>query len=146
MLQTLLERSINSLRKDRLACGEPALGEAEAEVIKATLRGFNRGVILWLISKKTMSGYAVVKELQRLTGQKFHQGIVYPLLYEQEKNGLIKGTWVQRGKVRIKNYEITEKGVQLLSHLREVFRMPVKEAMEDLIGQKTDDSSTYKMN
>ncbi len=117
-----------------MACGASELGEAEAELIKATLRGFNRAVILWLVSKKTMSGYSVVKEMQRLTGQKFHQGVVYPLLYEQEKNGLIKGTWVQRGKVRIKNYEITERGTQLLSHLREVFRMPLKEAMEDLIG------------
>ncbi len=96
---------------------------------------------MWLVSKKTMSGYAVVKEMQRLTGQKFHQGIVYPLLYEQEKNGLIKGTWVQRGKVRIKNYEITEKGTQLLSHLREVFKMPLKEAMDDLIAQKPEGGS-----
>ncbi len=141
MLETQFRRSVNNLQKDRLPCEGSGLGEAEEEIIKATLRGFNRAVILWLISKKSMSGYAVVKEMQRLTGQKFHQGIVYPLLYEQEKNGLIRGTWVQRGKVRIKNYEITEKGVQLLSHLREVFRMPVKEVMEDLIGQKSESSS-----
>jgi DNA-binding PadR family transcriptional regulator len=101
------------------------LVNAEKEILKATIRGFNRVTILWLISNKPMSGYAVVKEMeQQLTGQKFHQG-------------LIAGKWTHRGDVRIKNYMVSEKGLKLLGHLREVFQLPIKEDMEDLIGEKT---------
>jgi len=48
----------------------------------STVRGFSRAVILWLISQKPMSGYKIVKEMKRLTGQKFNPGIIYPLLYK----------------------------------------------------------------
>jgi PadR family transcriptional regulator, regulatory protein PadR len=113
------------------------LVNAEKQILKATIRGFNRAIILWLVSNKPMSGYAVVKEMERLTGQKFHQGTVYPLLYELEKKGLIASKWTHRGDVRIKNYMVSENGLKLLSHLREVFQLPIKEAMEDLIGEKT---------
>jgi DNA-binding PadR family transcriptional regulator len=32
-----------------------------------------------------MPGFGIVKELERPTGQKFHKGTIYPLLYEMEK-------------------------------------------------------------
>jgi DNA-binding PadR family transcriptional regulator len=113
------------------------LAEAEKEIVKATLRGLNRAIILWSISKKPMSGYTVIKEMEHITGQKNHQGIIYPLLYELEKNGFISGEWTQKSSVRIKNYTITENGLKLLEHLREIFSMPIKEAMQDIIGEKT---------
>jgi DNA-binding PadR family transcriptional regulator len=112
------------------------LAKAEKEIVKATLRGFNRAIILWLISKKPMSGCTVIKEMGQLTGQKIHQGKIYPLLYELEKNNFIAGEWTQKGSVRIKNYTITENGLKLLTHLREIFSMPIKEAMQDLIGKE----------
>lgn len=79
----------------------------------------------------------VIKEMEHLTEQKLHQGTIYPLLYELEKNGAIQGEWKQRGSVRIKYYQITENGQKLLFHLRDVFNMPIKEALQDLIGEKT---------
>ncbi len=118
------------------------LVEAEKQIVKATIRGFNRAIILWLISKKLMSGYTVIKEMEHLTGHKSHQGIIYPLLYELEKKGFIKGQWMQKGSVRIKNYAITEDGLKLLVHLREIFSMPMKEAMQDLIGEKPREEKT----
>jgi DNA-binding PadR family transcriptional regulator len=117
----------------------PNLADTEKEIVKAALRGFNRAIILWLISKKPMSGYSVVKEMNKLTGEKFKQGTIYPLLYELEKNGALSGQWTQKGSMRIKKYAITQDGLKQLSYLREVFQMPLKEAMTDLMGQNTPD-------
>jgi DNA-binding PadR family transcriptional regulator len=50
-----------------------------------------------------MSGYTVVKELNMLTGEKFKQGTIYPLLYEMEKNGYNTSQWTQKGNMKIKN-------------------------------------------
>lgn len=107
--------------------------ELEKDLVKATIRGFSRVIILWLISRKPMSGYGIVKELKRLTGQKFHSGVVYPLLYELEENKLIAGKWMQKGRRRIKHYSITKEGMKLLNRLRELFEMPVKEILKDFI-------------
>jgi hypothetical protein len=59
--------------------------EEEIDIVMPIIRGFGRAIILWLISQKPMSGFAIIKEIEKLTGQKFHAGIVYPLLYELEK-------------------------------------------------------------
>jgi len=107
--------------------------EAERDLIRATVRGFSRAIILWLVSQKPMSGYKIVKEIERLVEQKFHSGIIYPLLYELEKEGFIAGEWTQKGGRRIKYYSITENGTELLNRLREIFEMPVKEVLKDLI-------------
>jgi len=108
--------------------------ELEKDVVKATIRGFSRALILWLISKKPMSGYNIVKELKRLTEQRFHSGVVYPLLYELEENKLIAGEWMQKGKRRIKYYSATKEGTELLNLIRENFEMPVKEILKDFIA------------
>lgn len=110
----------------------------EIDVVRAILRGFSRAVILWLISQKPMSGYAILKEIEKLTGQKFHAGIIYPLLYELEKGGFISGQWTQKGRRCIKYYSITEKGVQMLNQLRQRFEMPVKDVLKDFIRGKQD--------
>ena len=111
--------------------------EAEKELVKSTVRGFSRAVILWLVSQKPVSGYKIVKEIKRLTGQEIHPGIVYPLLYELEKDGFIAGEWTQKGRRRIKYYSTTEKGTKLLNRLRELFEMPVKEVLKDLIKENS---------
>jgi len=117
--------------------GGLSLVEGDEEIVRSTLRGFNRAIILWLVSKAPMPGSTTVKELERLTEQKFHKGTVYPLLYEMEKKGLLKSAKTCKGRSHTKNYEITESGLKLLNHLRSVMRMPVKEVMEDLINEKT---------
>jgi len=111
------------------------MAEAERDLIRATVRGFSRSVILWLVSQKPMSGYAVVKEMKRLTGERFHPGIIYPLLYDLEEKGLIAGKWIKKGRRRIKRYSVTEKGTKMLNRLRELFEMPVREVLKDLIGE-----------
>ena len=112
------------------------VAEAERDLIRATLRGFSRAVILWLVSQKPLSGYKIVKEMKRMTGRNFHTGVVYPLLYELEEKGFIVGGWVQRGRRRIKYYSITERGRNLLTRLRKLFEMPIRDVLKDLIGER----------
>ena len=113
------------------------MSEAEKELVKSTVRGFSRAVILWLVSQKPISGYKIVKEIKRLTGQEINPGIVYPLLYELENDGFIAGEWTQKGRRRIKYYSTTEKGTKLLNRLRKLFEMPVKEVLKDLIRENS---------
>jgi len=114
------------------------MAEAESELIRAVVRGFSRAIILWLVSQKSLSGYTIVKEMKRLTGQKFHPGVIYPLLYELEKRGFIAGEWTQKGGRRIKYYLATESGTKLLNRLRQRFEMPVKEVLKDFIRETSD--------
>jgi DNA-binding PadR family transcriptional regulator len=117
---------------------------SETDLVKATLRGFNRTIILWLVSQKPRSGYEMVKEMKRLTGQKFHPGIVYPLLYDLEQKKFITGKWVTRGRRRINYYSITNRGNELLNSLRELFEMPVREVLKDLLGKEHATSKRAK--
>ena len=111
------------------------LENAEKELVKATFRGFNRVIILWLLSKQPSSGYRIVKELKKLTNMNFYPGTVYPLLYELEQKGLIKGEWSQKSGRRIKYYSITSRGTKLLDNLRDILEEPVREALKDLVGK-----------
>ncbi|MEM2911883.1 MAG: PadR family transcriptional regulator [Candidatus Bathyarchaeia archaeon] len=110
------------------------MNELEKDLVKATIRGFSRVIILWLVSRKPMSGYGISKELKRLTGWRFHSGVVYPLLYELEENRLVNGKWVKKGRRRIKYYSVTRRGVELLNRVRGLFEMPVKEILKDFIS------------
>jgi len=114
------------------------VAEAERDLIRATVRGFSRAIILWLVGQKPVSGYTIVKEMKRLTGQNFHAGVVYPLLYELERRGFIVGEWTQRGRRRIKHYSITNKGTELLNRLRQLLEMPVKEVLKDFIEESSE--------
>lgn len=107
----------------------------ENELVKSTVRGFNRVVILWLLSQKPLSGYSVTKELKKLTGWDFHSGVVYPLLYELEESRLIAGKWVRKGKRRIKYYSATKNGLMVLDSIREILKMPVKGILKDFMSQ-----------
>lgn len=109
--------------------------EIEKSLIKAMVRGFSRSIILWLISQNSMSGYEMIKEMKRLTGQKFHSGVIYPILYELENKKFIVGKWIKKGKKRIKYYSITMKGIKLLNDLKNFLRMPIKKVIMDLLKE-----------
>ncbi|MCS7095847.1 MAG: PadR family transcriptional regulator [Nitrososphaerota archaeon] len=111
------------------------MDEFEEELVKTAIRGFGRTIILWLLSRRTMSGYSITKEMRRLTGLNLAAGVVYPLLYDLEASGLIEGRWMEKGGRRIKFYAITDAGRSLLSRVRGLLEMPVKEVLKDLISQ-----------
>ncbi len=89
----------------------------------------------WLLSRKPLSGYNIIKELKKLTSWSFHSGVVYPLLYELEENKLIAGKWIKRGRRCIKYYSVTMNSLRILERIRELLEMPVKEVLKDFISQ-----------
>ncbi|MCK4320038.1 helix-turn-helix transcriptional regulator [Candidatus Bathyarchaeota archaeon] len=58
-------------------------------------------------------------------------------MHELEENRLIAGKWVQKRRRRIKYYSITKEGIKVLNHLRELFEMPVKEFLKDVVTQNS---------
>lgn len=64
--------------------------------------------ILWLISKKPVHGYELMKKLTEIKKKNITQGALYPALQKLEHNGLIRiEKEASRGK---KVYAITKKG------------------------------------
>jgi len=47
------------------------LSDIEEKLVRKTVKGLSRVIILWLVSRKKMSGYAIIKEIYRLTDFKF---------------------------------------------------------------------------
>jgi len=101
---------------------EGVISSMEGEMLKTIVRGLAKPLILWFLLKRTMHGYEIVNQLTEMTGHKFSPGTVYPILYQLEEVGLISGKWEQKSKRRrIKLYKITEKGLNVLKHFKEVF-------------------------
>jgi len=113
------------------------MSEMEEELVRGIIRNLSRLIILWILNQKSCSGYGVLKEMQRITEKKFHPGIVYPLLYELEDEEFIVGEWFRRGNRRIKNYSVTERGIDLLNRLHRLFELPMKGILQDFLGKET---------
>jgi len=130
MLETKENReSINT------AVGDVKLSEiSEEDLIRATLRGLSRAIILWLVSQRPMSGYHITKEITRLTERRFTSGTIYPLLYELERKGFITGKWTEKGRRRIKYYSITEEGEEMLGKIRRLLEKPLREILQNFLG------------
>jgi PadR family transcriptional regulator PadR len=67
--------------------------------------------LLWLISKRDIHGYELMKELETIKGKKITQGTLYPTLQKLEKYGYIKGHFEDNRVV----YKITQKGRTILN-------------------------------
>jgi len=85
-------------------------------------RGVFKGVVLYVVSKRPMSGYEILKELSRLTAGRFvpSPGTLYPLLAYLESEGLITAREIYVGRRRKKIYELTPRGEEHLERLTEV--------------------------
>jgi len=108
------------------------------DFIHAFLRGLNRPIILWLLSTEPRSGYGLIKELRRLTGQKLKPGLVYPFLHQLEKGEFVVSNWIEKGKREVKYYSLTKKGESLLDKLHDFFNTPIRELIIDLLAGKRE--------
>jgi DNA-binding PadR family transcriptional regulator len=87
-----------------------------ANWMKEAQKGIIRMGVLILINKKPSHGYEIMKEINNRT-KGFWQptaGGVYPILRDLEKSGYIKGHWETEKNRRLKVYQITESGEQIL--------------------------------
>ena len=70
-------------------------------------RGFLALIMMWLVSKKKMTGAEIALELEKRKGSRPSPGTIYPVLKYLNENNLIKEI---KGKGKLKRYEITKKG------------------------------------
>jgi PadR family transcriptional regulator PadR len=80
-------------------------------------------LILGLLGRRQMYGYEIVAELRRETDGvvDLPEGTVYPALRRMERDGLIKGGWVEMaaGVPRRRYYSLTADGERALAVGRE---------------------------
>jgi len=77
-------------------------------------RGLLRLYVLYRLSKKPMSGYDLMSDLDELTGGAWHpgSGSIYPALENLRRRGLVEGS--SKGQRSKQVYTITAKGVEAL--------------------------------
>jgi len=83
-------------------------------------------LVLKLLQSEAKYGYQIVQEMKEQSNQMFvlKEGTLYPVLYRLEDDGLVASTWseAEGKKVPRKYYQITEKGIQALKEIQEVWR------------------------
>lgn len=100
------------------------------------LKGSTTTLVLNALAQKPMYGYQLLKELEKQSAGifKFSQGTLYPLLYNLEGKGLIKGEWkIEEGKRDRKYYSLTTKGQKILEKNKKEWKLFVR-GMELALG------------
>jgi DNA-binding PadR family transcriptional regulator len=72
------------------------------------MKGFLSYLILWILSKKSMNGAEITKELEKRKGSRPSPGTIYPALKELKQKGLIIAN-------KDKVYSLTKKGEKELN-------------------------------
>lgn len=87
--------------------------------------------ILWLVGRKPMHGYELMRQLNKIKTTKVEQGTLYPALQRLEENELITVKEIgRRGK---KIYELTEDGRKAMIRTCEEFSRTFSGIFEDFI-------------
>ncbi|UCG69473.1 MAG: PadR family transcriptional regulator [Thermoplasmata archaeon] len=79
------------------------------------MKGFLSFLILWLVSKKSMTGAEIALELEKRKGHKPSPGTIYPVLKDLKDKGLLS---VDQNK----RYSLTKRGKKELEvHIKTFF-------------------------
>ena len=81
-------------------------------------RGSAELLILSLLEARPRHGYEISKLIEHRSGGTvhFHAASLYPLLYRFERQGWIKGRWVEKsGQRRRRYYRLTPQGRRILA-------------------------------
>jgi DNA-binding PadR family transcriptional regulator len=91
-------------------------GEATADWLKETRKGYLRIAVLALLSRKPHHGYEIMKEIRDRTGGFWRPtpGGIYPILRSLEESKYIKGEWDPHQRRKRKTYRITQTGRTVL--------------------------------
>ena len=100
--------------------------ETRQKLLKYFSNGITHKLILWIISKESIHGYAIMKKLEDFFNFEnsqcelnFNSSKIYPILSKLEDKGLIVGEWkVNENNKRVKYYSITDEGIDLLNHIQ----------------------------
>ncbi|MEM4721030.1 MAG: PadR family transcriptional regulator [Candidatus Methanomethylicaceae archaeon] len=96
------------------------------------MRGMLSFYVLWLLSKKSMNGQELCKELAKRKGNKPSPGTIYPALKGLRENGLV--TMERLGRTTI--YSISEKGRDELERACKYFCRVFGEILQDYTNSK----------
>ncbi|HEX2442480.1 MAG TPA: PadR family transcriptional regulator [Vicinamibacterales bacterium] len=94
------------------------MGDAFAAALR---KGSAEVLILSMIEARARHGYEIARLIEERSDGvvRFHVASFYPLLYQLERRGLIKGRWVEReGQRRRRYYRITPAGRTVLARQR----------------------------
>ena len=81
-------------------------------------KGSSEMLILALVDQRARHGYEIAQQIERRSdgALRFHAAALYPLLYRLEKEGWIKGRWVEKaGERRRRFYRLTAEGRKVLA-------------------------------
>ena len=73
------------------------------------MKGFLSFLVLWLISKKSMTGSDITEELEKRKGHRPSPGTIYPVLKDLKERGLLS---IDENK----KYSLTNQGKKELDH------------------------------
>ncbi len=114
------------------------LTKHDKKVINSFIRDFGQLIILWILNKKRLYGNAIINKInkfypdedRKITGS----SRIYPMLHDLEDRGLIEGSWENRGRQRIKYYEITDKGREEILRVKKIFKYHVDEELKNFMN------------
>lgn len=98
------------------------MGRERADLLQGTLDL----LILRILSRETLHGWAVSKRIRQLSGEvlEVNQGSLYPALYRLQDRGLIEGSWgVSDEGRRAKFYRLTRAGERAVEAERESWKV-----------------------
>ena len=88
----------------------------------AAVKGYLDPVILAVLARDALHGYAVIEELKARSGGELDlaEGTVYPALHRLERRGLLRSSWTTAEGRRRRVYRLTGSGRrELASRTRE---------------------------
>jgi PadR family transcriptional regulator, regulatory protein PadR len=91
-------------------------------IVPAIKRGSGQLAILTVLAEGRLHGYEIAKRIEQQTAGalRFNLASLYPMLYEMEKRGWVKGSWeiATSGRKR-RCYRLTPSGKKRLVPLRQ---------------------------
>ena len=89
-----------------------------------TLKGHLDAMLLAVLEREPLHGYAVIDALREGSGGRFDlpTGTIYPALHRLERAGLVKSTWSVVSGHRRRSYQLTAAGKRALADERNVWR------------------------
>ena len=90
--------------------------------MSAAVKGYLDPVILAVVARDALHGYAMIEELKARSGGELDlaEGTVYPALHRLERRGLLRSSWTTADGRRRRVYRLTASGRrELASRTRE---------------------------
>ncbi len=89
------------------------------------LKGHLDGLILAVVARQPMHGYAVIEALKARSGGSLAlpEGTVYPALHRLEADGMLRSEWSSASGRRRRVYSVTRRGSKELGATRERWRL-----------------------